>query len=168
MDGEKVATSLERSNNSLIASGAGITATVYGESSDGARIDLDADGNLNVTVDDSIVVEASGYVADQEVAVWMHSTPVRLGVLTAGADGSVKGTFALPDGAETGNHRVVLEGTNGQGQDVVIGIGLTVGAVDGSSGVSRALIAVPVSLAVLLGLMVPTTLRRRRKKTELA
>ena len=168
VDGEPLATTLERSDNSLIVSGAGIAATVYGESKDGVRIDLDAEGNLNLTGEDSVVVEAKGYDAGEEIAVWLHSTPVRLGVLTAGADGSIKGTFALPDGAEKGDHRLVLQGKSATGQDVVIGIGLTVGNVDGTSGLTRALIVVPVALAVLLGLMIPTTMRRRRKNEQIA
>jgi hypothetical protein len=46
---------------------------------------------------------------------------------------------------------------------VILGIGVSVGEVEQSSLLSRLLIIVPVSLAILAALIIPTTLRRRRE-----
>jgi hypothetical protein len=57
----------------------------------------------------------------------------------------------------------VLDGQNSRGQEVILGIGVSVGEVEQSSLLSRLLIIVPVSLAILAALIIPTTLRRRRE-----
>jgi hypothetical protein len=164
VDGEEVETTLMRSNNALVVSGAGIEASVYGMSPDGARIDLDEDGLLRLNTQDQVVVEAEGYEAGNVVDVWMYSTPTRLGQLTADATGLIKGSFLLPKSLESGDHRVVLDGQNSRGQDVILGIGVSVGEVNQGSLLSRLLIIVPVSLAILAALIIPTTLRRRREE----
>jgi hypothetical protein len=163
VDGEEVETTLTRSNNALVVSGAGIEASVYGMSPEGARIDLDEDGLLRLDTQDQVVVEAEGYEAGNVVDVWMYSTPTRLGQLTADAAGLIQGSFLLPESLETGDHRVVLDGQNSRGQEVILGIGVSVGEVEQSSLLSRLLIIVPVSLAILAALIIPTTLRRRRE-----
>jgi hypothetical protein len=73
----------------------------------------------------------------------------------------------LPESLESGDHRVVLDGQNNRGQDVVLGIGVSVGNVEQSSLWSRLLIIVPVSLAILTALIIPTTLRRRRNEATI-
>lgn len=166
VDGEEVDTTLTRSNNALVVSGAGIEASVYGMSPEGARIDLDEDGLLRLDTQDQVVVEAEGYEAGNVVDVWMYSTPTRLGQLTVDATGAITGSFLLPESLESGDHRVVLDGQNNRGQDVILGIGVSVGEVDQSSLASRLLIIIPVSFAILAALIIPTTLRRRREESR--
>jgi hypothetical protein len=72
----------------------------------------------------------------------------------------------LPESLSVGDHRVVLNGENNRGQDVTLGIGVSVGEVDQSSLASRLLIIIPVSLAILAALIIPTTLRRRREEAD--
>jgi hypothetical protein len=166
VDGEEVDTTLTRSNNALVVSGAGIEASVYGMSPDGARIDLDENGLLRLDTQDQVVVEAEGYVPGNVVDVWMYSTPTRLGQLTVDDAGAITGNFQLPESLSVGDHRVVLNGENNRGQDVTLGIGVSVGEVDQSSLASRLLIIIPVSLAILAALIIPTTLRRRREEAD--
>jgi hypothetical protein len=167
VDGEEVDTTLTRSNNALVVSGAGVEATVYGMSPEGARIDLDEDGLLRLNTQDQVVVEADGFEAGNVVDVWMYSSPTRLGQLTVDALGAIQGSFLLPESLESGDHRVVLDGQNNRGQDVVLGIGVSVGNVEQSSLWSRLLIIVPVSFAILAALIIPTTLRRRRNEATI-
>jgi hypothetical protein len=164
VDGVEVETTLSRSNNALVVSAAGIEASIYGMTDDGARVDLDEDGFLRLETSDQIVVEAKGFSAGDEVDVWMYSTPTRLGVAEVDANGIMKATFTLPPGIDSGDHRVVLDGTNGKGQDVTLGVGIAVGEVSQSSLISRLLIIVPVSAAILIALLIPTALKRRREE----
>jgi hypothetical protein len=136
-------------------------------SPDGARIDLDEDGLLRLDTQDQVVVEAEGYEAGNVVDVWMYSTPTRLGQLIVDATGGITGSFQLPESLTVGDHRVVLNGENNRGQDVTLGIGVLVGEVDQSSLASRLLIIIPVSLAILAALIIPTTLRRRREEAAI-
>jgi hypothetical protein len=58
---------------------------------------------------------------------------------------------------------VILSGTAASGADSVIGVGLRIGAYEKEAGISPWLIVIPVLLAVSAALVLPTTLRRRRR-----
>lgn len=163
MDGEEINVDVERANNALVVSAADVTATVYGMDAAGERVALDADGNLRLEEGDSVVVEASGYEPGSEVEIWLRSAPVQLGVRTADASGAVTGRFAVPSSVDPGDHRVILSGLTAAGGKSIIGVGLRIGAYEKESGLSTWLIVIPVLLAVLAALVLPTTLRRRRR-----
>ena len=164
VDGESVAASVSRNENRVTASVAGIAATISGLTVEDEVVTLDSDGNLRLETDDQLVVDASGYVPGQDVSVWMYSTPTRLGVATADASGNLSETFDLPAGIDSGDHRVVLDGANENGQPVIISLGIAVGSIDSSSMASRLLIIIPVVLAIFAGLFIPAAARRRRRE----
>ena len=163
VDGETISATLSRVNNQITATAGDISTTISGLTPDGQRVALNTEGNLVLNEGDKIVVEASGVAPDEDVAVWMFSTPTKLGVIAADASGKIAGTFNLPNGIESGEHRVVLSGTNRNGTNVVLGIGLSYGAVNSGSTLTRVLIAIPIALAVLFGFFLPAVSRRRRK-----
>jgi hypothetical protein len=164
VDGKEETASLSRVNNGLVASVAQITATVSGVTADGTRIDLDIDGNLRLNTDDFLQVEADGYSPGESVDVWMYSTPTRVGTVKADATGHIAGRFILPEGLDAGNHRVVLNGVNNGGVPVILGIGVKYGEATSTSTTTRVLIAIPISLAVIAGFVLPNQVRRRRQK----
>jgi alpha-tubulin suppressor-like RCC1 family protein len=164
VDGKSVAVSVSRNENRVTARVAGISVTISGLTPESEVVSLDSDGNLRLDTKDQLVVDASGYLEGQEVSVWMYSTPSRLGVVTADATGNVSGIFDLPAGINSGDHRVVLDGDNENGQPVIIGLGIAVGSVDSSSLASRLLIIIPVLLAIFAGLFIPAAARRRRRE----
>ena len=92
----------------------------------------------------------------------MFSTPRLLGTVTADSSGRFSTNFELPAGIESGAHRLVLKGNTNTGQDIVLSLGINFGTATSASNVTRWLIIVPVSIAVLIGLLIPTALRRRR------
>jgi hypothetical protein len=167
VDGVESSATVTRSNNTLNVVGGGVVATVSGVSPEGERISLDADGNLRLSDGDQIVVEATGYDSGEEIGVWLFSTPAQLGSLTADATGKISGRFALPSDVESGDHRLVLEGMNSDGSPIILGLGIAIGEIESSSTVARLLIAIPVVFAVIFGLVIPTTLRRRRRESAL-
>ena len=161
--GQNVELQISRDDNALVVTGAGVEARIYGVSSTGERIDLDTDGNLRLNSGDSISLEASGLEPGNEVEAWMFSTPNQLGTLSVDEMGKISGTFLVPVDVTSGNHRFVLKSANASGDDLVIGIGIAVGALSNGSTATRILIAVPIALAVMAGLIIPTTIRRRRR-----
>ncbi len=163
VDGKTIAATLSRADNQITAVAGDISTSISGLRPDGQRVALNAEGNLVLNEDDKIVVEASGLEPNEDVEVWMFSTPTKLGVIAADANGKIAGTFNLPNGIESGDHRVVLSGTNPDGKGVVIGIGISYGATDSGSSITRVLIAIPIALAVLFGLFLPAVTRRRKK-----
>jgi hypothetical protein len=166
--GKTVAATVSRASNQITAIAGEITTTVSGLTSDGQRVALNSEGNLIVNKGDKLVVDAAGFAPDSEVEVWMYSTPTQLGVVTADAGGKVSGTFALSDGLEVGDHRVVLSGENLGGAEALVGLGLTYGAVESGSSITRVLIAIPIALAILFGLFLPAVTRRRRQNSAVA
>ena len=68
-----------------------------------------------------------------------------------------------PSHIDEGENRVVLDGANDDGQGVVLGLGIAVGALEGGS-VNKALIIAPLTFAILIALLLPSVLRRRRKE----
>lgn len=161
--GQNVELQISREDNALVVTGAGVEATIYGVSSTGERIDLDTDGNLRLNSGDSISLDASGLEPGNEVEAWMFSTPNQLGTLRVDEMGKISGTFPVPADVTSGDHRFVLKSANASGEDLVIGIGIAVGSLSNSSTATRILIAIPIALAVMAGLIIPTTIRRRRR-----
>ncbi len=162
-DGQAIETTVNRVENQIIATAGDLTTTVSGLTSDGKRIPLNADGNLVVNEGDKLVVNAEGFAPGAEVSVWMFSTPTKLGIVTAGTEGKVSGTFELPSGLEVGNHRIVISGDNPDGAKVLVGIGLSYGSVESGSTTTRLLIAIPIALAILFGVFLPAAIRRRKQ-----
>ena len=153
---------LSRESNGLVLAAGTISTTTYGEGPNGERIALDADGNLRLETGDSIVVEGDGFAPEAEVEVWMFSTPTLLGILTADSRGTVEGRFVLPVTFESGDHRLVLSGATSDEIPVVLSLGLKVGAIPTTlwSGIP---IWIPVSIAILLAVLIPTRYSRRRQ-----
>ena len=71
-------------------------------------------------------VNSSGWQPGSTVAATMYSTPVRLGQVQAGADGSFVTQFTVPASAATGSHRLELTGIGADGQPAVVNLAITV------------------------------------------
>ena len=163
VDGKTIAATLSRADNQITAAAGDITTTVSGLTPDGQRVALNAEGNLVVNEGDKLVVSAAGFAPSADVSVWLYSSPTRLGVIAADVEGKVSGSFDLPSGLEVGDHRLMLSGENQDGVNALVGLGLSYGAVDSGSSITRLLIAIPIALAVLFGLFLPAVTRRRKK-----
>ena len=61
----------------------------------------------------AITVNGSGYQPLEVVEVWLHSTPVLLGTLTANEAGNVSGSFTLLTSTPVGTHHIVLKDVRG-------------------------------------------------------
>lgn len=166
MRGEPVESSLSRSNDQLVISAGDLSATISGVTADGAVAPLDSEGNIRLSEGDQIQVEASGFAPKSDVEVWLFSTPILLGTVTVNAEGTASAVFPLPRGAESGNHRVALNGKNVAGDDASFAVGIVIGSSSGGvSTTGKVLIAIPIALAVLVALVIPA---RRRRKVQLA
>jgi hypothetical protein len=164
VDGKSATVSVTRSNNKIVASVAGITATISGITPEGKIVALDSQGILRLNQKDKLSIEASGYLPGEKVSTWIYSTPISLGENAADEAGNSSMIFGLPKTLESGDHRIVLDGSNSASLPVVLGIGISVGSLDQSSSVSRILITVPVLLAIFAGILIPAVSRRRKRQ----
>jgi hypothetical protein len=164
--GEPVKSTVTRSNDQLVIAAGDMSATISCVTADGAVAPLDNDGNIRLSEGDQIQVEASGFAPNSDVEVWLFSTPTLLGTVTVNAQGTASAQFPLPTGAESGNHRVALNGKNVAGEDASFAVGIVIGSASGGvSTAGKVLIAIPIALAVLFALVLPA---RRRRKIQLA
>ena len=165
--GKATSATVTRSNNKITVGAAGINVTFSGISTDGEIIPLDSDGNMRVVGDDTIAIDGSGFLPESEIEVWMFSTPRMLVKITSDSSGRVADNVTLPTVLEQGDHRFVLNGQAANGDDALVGLGLIVGYEGGGlSTTGKFLIALPIALAILIGLIIPTAIRRRREDED--
>lgn len=162
VDGKQIDLSLSRSNDQLVVTTAEVSATIFGVNKDGTTAPLDSDGVLRLAQGDQVRIEAAGFALESEVEVWLFSDPTLLGRISVGVDGKLTGSFPLPDGVNSGSHRIALVGVNAQGDETSLAVGVLVGASSSGVGsIGKVLIAAPIVVAVFAALVLPA--RRRRK-----
>lgn len=164
VNGEPVELSISRENNTLTISGAGVTMTLAAVLEDGSIVPLDADGNIRLDDTRLLQLTSFGVALESETEVWIYSDPVRLGVLSPDATGSISARLVVPDEVKGGDHRFVVKTRTQSGDETTLALGIGVGPA--SEGVAfEWLIGVPLALAVAAALIIPATRRRRRAAT---
>ena len=164
IDGELIEGSTSRVDNQLIVTAGSLTVGIAAVDENGTIQPLDANGNVFVQPEDLVQVTATGFKTQSEVEVWMFSTPTQLGNVSVNDEGKITATFTVPKSTESGDHRIALVGTDSNGKDAKFAVGLIVGSTTSLSTTAKVLIAVPIVGAVILALLLPTQIRRRRRR----
>jgi hypothetical protein len=163
VDGVKTDAVVTRDNNQMVVTAGSLSATMSGLDKSGKTSPLDSDGNIHLAAGDEIKISVGGFKPGSLVEVWLFSTPTQLGTAVVGADGTVSGTYRLPAGTKSGTHRVVVTARLANGKPTSFTLGILVGDISTTSTLTRVLIAIPITLAIGFGFILPTQLRRRRK-----
>ena len=163
VDGVKTDAVVTRDNNQMVVNAGAVSATLSGSDSTGKTLPLDSDGTVHLSAGDVIKVSVGGFEPDSVVEVWLFSTPTQLGSAAVGADGTMSGSFKLPAGTKSGTHRVVVTAKLPNGKPTTFTLGILVGDISTTSTLTRVLIAIPITLAIGFGFLLPNQLRRRRK-----
>ena len=158
------AATVVRQNNSLVMTAGTFKATIRGIDRDGNVLPLDSHGDIRIPVGGSIAVDMGHYGAGSDVFVWMFSTPRLLKEQHANEQGNIVSRIDTPADLEEGLHRVAFVGKNPAGRDITFMVGVIVAEPSQLSTVSKVLIAIPLTLAVFAGFLLPTTLHRRRRR----
>jgi hypothetical protein len=153
-----------RVNNQLIFTAGEFTVTFAGVNADGSVIPLRTDGVLELAREDMFRLDAKGFAPGTQVTVWMFSQPQRLAKLTVGPDGLLRTSLRVPKSLNDGLHHVVLVGIDQAKKEAKFEFGLDVGVPADQWWVSRVLLVIPISIAVFIGLWLPTSVRRRRNR----
>jgi hypothetical protein len=153
---------VSRENNQLVVTAGSLSATLSGLDKAGKTSALDSDGNIRLTGGDVIKISVGGFKPKSVVEVWLFSTPTKLGSAVVGADGAINGLFTIPVGTSSGPHRVVISAKLANGKTTTFTLGILVGNISKTSTLTRVLIAIPITLAIGFGFLLPTQLRRRR------
>ena len=164
VDGVKTDAVVTRSNNQMVVTAGSLSATLSGLDKTGNRAALDSNGVVHLDVGDVIKISLGGFKPDSIVEVWLFSTPTKLGTAEVGKDGKMSGEYKLPFGTKSGSHRVVVSAKLPNGKPTTFTLGILVGNISKTSTLTRILIAIPISLAIGFGFLLPTQFRRRRIK----
>lgn len=152
-----------RENNQLVIRSGSLEAVLSGLDDKGSTRALDSEGNLHLAGGDVVKINIGGFKPGSAVEVWLFSTPINLGSAVVGSDGRVSGTFTIPTTIEDGAHRIAVTAKLPNGKDATFTLGVAIGDIKKSSTLTRVLIAIPISIAVGFGFVLPNRLRRRRK-----
>ena len=164
VDGVKTDATVTRENNQMVINAGSLSATLSGLDMAGKTSPLDSDGNVHLDAGDVIKISVGGFKPGTVVEVWLFSTPTQLGTAVVGADGTVTGAYRLPVATKSGSHRVVVTTRTANGKPTTFTLGILVGDISTTSTLTRVLIAIPITLAVGFGFLLPTQLRHRRRK----
>ncbi|MBJ7490676.1 MAG: hypothetical protein JHC59_05015 [Ilumatobacteraceae bacterium] len=167
VDGVETDAKVSRQNNQMIVDAGSLTATLSGLDTTGKTLALDSDGNVHLSAGDVIKVSVGGFKPDSIVEVWLFSTPTQLGSAVVGADGAMNGTYKLPFGVKSGSHRVVVTARLLNGKATTFTFGILVGNISKTSTLTRVLIAIPISLAIGFGFLLPNQARRRKRRAAI-
>jgi len=166
VDGVTTDAVVTRENNQMVVNAGSLSATLSGLDRTGKPSPLDSDGNVHLAGGDIIKISVGGFKPETIVEVWLFSTPIKLGSVVVGEDGTVTGEYKLPFGIKSGSHRVVVTARMVNGKSTTFTLGILVGKISTTSTLTRVLIAIPISLAIGFGFLLPTQLRRRRKSSN--
>ena len=153
-----------RDHNSLVMSAGLFKATIRGIDRDGNVLALDIRGDLRIPVGGFIEVDMGKYESSSDVFIWMFSTPKSLGERRVDGSGKIVSRIATPSDVEQGLHRIAFVGKNQSGGDITFMFGLIIADPSALTVANKILIAIPIAMAIFMGLLVPTTIRRRRKQ----
>ena len=163
VDGVDTKAQVSRVNNQLVVSAGALKATIGGVNENGSAMSLDSDGNVRLRPGDVVRIKLAGFKPGSTVEAWLFSTPVLMGTSVVSVDGSVTGNFVVPKNASQGAHRIAVVAKAVDGKPTTFTVGVAVGVVSETSTWTRVLIAIPITLAIGFGFLLPNQLRRRRK-----
>jgi hypothetical protein len=163
VDGVKTDAVVTRQNNQMVVNAGSLSATLSGLDKTGKTSPLDSNGVVHLDVGDVIKISLGGFKPESIVEVWLFSTPTKLGTAEVGDDGKMSGSYKLPFGTKSGAHRVVVTAKLPNGKPTTFTLGILVGDISTTSTLTRVLIAIPISLAIGFGFLLPTRIRRRRQ-----
>ena len=153
-----------RVNNQLVFNAGGFTVTLAGVKADGTIIPLSSDGLLEVQRGDTFRLDATGFAPGSKVDIWMFSKSMLMATITVGADGLVKSSLVVPKSMTDGLHHLVMVGVDKAKAEAKFEVGMNVGVPAKQWWASRVLLLVPLAIAVFIGLWLPTTVRRRKRR----
>ena len=160
--GKTVKQTLTRKDNQLQIQSGSLSATLSKTNANGVTAPLDNDGNLRLVSGDIMKINLGGFKPNSNVTIWFFSTPIKLGTAKVKPDGTVSAVVRVPNEIDDGPHRVAVVAEMTNGKPATFTLGVVVGKLKTTSTLTRVLIVIPIVMAVLLGVLLPNRLRRRR------
>jgi len=163
INGEIVNASTEIIDGKVTVTVSGVTSALTSSVTSQDSIRISADGVLLVKQGEPVLASAQGLAPESKADVWVYSNPVQLGDAITDNSGAFVSQLRLPNDIGAGEHRLVVSGKMITGSDISIVFAMEVLGESAfekiaSSPVTWFLLA----LMVLIALVLPNQLRRRR------
>lgn len=110
----------------------------------------------------SLTVTGTGFVPGEELSVQLHSTPVELARVVAGADGALRAQVRIPSDAALGAHEIVVTGPQSTAR---IAMRIAPGGLATTGSAPPTLLAGAGSAALTIGLLLTLWTWRRRRES---
>lgn len=162
VNGETVATTLTRVNNTLVLTSGPIKLVIAAVDENGNILPLDANGNIRLTSNRLLTITAENLAASAGVQLWIFSTPTKLGEFTTTNIGGLKETISVPKSVANGSHRLVLTQKTKRGNETLLAVGIAIGEKSSRNWSLGWILFPPLGVASVLALVLPA--RRRRRK----
>ena len=118
-----------------------------------------------VSTGGQLTVQSSGYAPNSNALIIVRSTPQTLGTITADNDGNVTATVTIPTGLPRGPHTIEVEGTDPDGNPLILQQPIT---VQPATPIWVPLIGLVALAALVAAIVLQLRGRRQRKQVEAA
>lgn len=169
VNGHAVKVDVRTTASSMSLSYMNATLEVQCFSNSGAKIPLNGESRFVVRRGDVVRVSITGFKPGTDVHVAVFSNPTALGTITSDAAGAGRQQWSIPESIAPGTHTLVASGDLPAVDNTVFGLRVI---IDKKSLVDRLsssnTVRVMLLLAVLAGLFIPATRRRRKGSASTA
>ena len=152
---------MTRTATNIIVTVAGTNTRLSATAPDGTSINITSDGVLEVKHGSLVSTATSGFAAYSTVESWCYSTPTKLGTEKTNGVGETQARYEITTQIPSGQHHLVIRGTNSNNQTVTIGFAMRVAEESFMSKLATSpIVWVILLLALLLAIFIPSRLRR--------
>lgn len=122
IDGKPIEVSLmpNAQRDGYILSARGFSVAVSGQ---GNSATLNT--SLQLSMGKKVTLDISGFAPGQPIYLWLFSDPTPMGFVTADHNGTFTGSITVPEGLETGNHTMQINGVSKFGEVYSVAVGVT-------------------------------------------
>lgn len=121
-------------NTGFIIKADGWELEIKAQDSNGSYLKLDANGDIVLNPNRTIVFSGSGFAPGSYVQPWIFSSPFKLEKVLVGSNGTFTGKGFVPEGIEAGHHTIQVNGVSRDGQLRSAAIGVTVKTIAFAGG----------------------------------
>lgn len=108
---------------------------------------------------------AAGFGGGEKVEIWLYSEPTFIESAVADENGNVPVTVEITDAMTAGDHHLVVSGQSHSGESITVATPVTIVGGSSESVIARVgstVVWVLLGSALVVGLILPTTVKRRR------
>ena len=163
IDGVVVEARFSREGSSTVMTTADLSIKVSVVRADSTPVEPEADGTYVLEPGMKLTVTSVGLRPSTAVNLWMYSDPTIIASVSTASDGTLNETVDSPGALESGRHHFVVNSRTPDGGNVLAVFPMKVNATPAEGVDIGRIVAMILATVVVFALVLPPTLRRRRK-----